>query len=83
MLVREGSDVEEWLEGPDDSGVTVFVMKGDVASSDKLLNQMPKDSLGIENTMTGEGKHQESGPLDTTQSFLFLFLFIFLNRNTS
>lgn len=53
VLAGEGSDVEEWLEGPDgDSGVTVFVIKGDVASSDKLLSQMHKDSLGIENTMT-------------------------------
>lgn len=78
MLAGEGSDVEEWLECPDgDSGVTVFVIKGDVASSDKLLSQMPKDSLGIENTMTGEGKHQGSGPLDTTQGFLLLFLICF------
>lgn len=78
----EGSDVEGWLEGRDgDSGVTVFVIKGDVATSDKLLSQMPKDSLGIENTMTGEGEHQGSGPLDSTQGLLLLlFLFCFFKQ---
>lgn len=82
VLAGEGSDVEEWLGGPDgDSGVTMFVIKGDVASSDKLLSQMPKDSLGIENTMTGKGKHQGSGPLDSTQGLLLLlFCFVFFKQ---